>query len=322
MIDTISISLDQVDAPNVEFLEEIPCLIDPKTITHYNSKGIDKVRGNIENFFVTVTKYGVFITGSLCKYWKGNNCETMTFTDTKEAITSLSERMNLPLIKGQLTRLDVGTNLQVANPPNIYYDSFGNAPYCQRVPQQNGVYYQTERRTIAIYDKLMECKDKKTELPHTFTDCQNLLRIEVRFKKALARQLDMKRISVEQLFDPSFNLYLLNRWYNEYTSIVKFRQILPQPIIYNSVKDYKEYLMLMGLEALGGMKNIYSQINTIGTAKLFENPMQKHRLIGQLNSICTNSILTATSVPIAEIDDKVQQFYHQFRTSIQQFITT
>ena len=80
--------------------------------------------------------------GSLCKYYLGDNFQTLGRGDTKQAIEMLSDTLHLPLHKATVTRIDIAQNYIVKHPTSVYFNHLGNCMFNERLVQPDGLYYK------------------------------------------------------------------------------------------------------------------------------------------------------------------------------------
>ena len=90
MIDTLNISIDRsgIDE-NIDLTGEIGARID---IDPYNSNKL-KVEGKLGNLKVMITGMEIRIYGSIAKYLKGDNLETLSLEELKMAIEKLEKEL-------------------------------------------------------------------------------------------------------------------------------------------------------------------------------------------------------------------------------------
>ena len=223
MYDNIVLRWMQCDIPSVDFMEMVPPRL--SNLSRYERQnGNVCVIGELGVFrvYVTITKVKLD-KGSLCKYQKGNNCDTLTLEETKEALLSIGERLGLPIEKAIVGRIDFSTNLEMNYPPSDYFSLLGTYPGRKRLEQPNGIYFKNKQSNLLFYGKVEECKDKGYLLPEEYRG-KNLLRIELRLMKRVPVQLKMEKIHANDLYNPRFFLHLLTYWHKSYKSVVKVYQ--------------------------------------------------------------------------------------------------
>jgi len=205
----------------------------PLTIAQYltnvtEQNSIDRgfsVKGKAEDYSVFINDAGISLKGSLPKFLLTNNIQTLSRAGASQAIEKLSNTLHLPIKKSKVTRIDVSTVLLVDRPPCDYYPFLGNKPRFERLQTtKDTLYYNTNKRQLAFYDKFAEAKAKKMDIPETFIG-KNLLRFEARYKNRLPTQFNMPIITGETLTDERFYNGIVKRWGNEYFSINKLKSI-------------------------------------------------------------------------------------------------
>ena len=132
MYDTVNFRLKQYEAGGIDFLAETPCYFDV-TGTH-NFNGETVLSGNLNGLKITVRRSGVNVKGgSLCKWYLGDNFQSMGRGDVKKAIEKLSDTLHLPIERASVTRLDIAQNFIVKHPTSVYYNHLGILAYAKRL---------------------------------------------------------------------------------------------------------------------------------------------------------------------------------------------
>lgn len=156
--------------------------------------------GNLGNLKVMLGRCYLKIRGSLCKYYLGDNFQTLKYSDVRLAEERLSDELHVNVSKADITRLDFGTNLIMDCPTKVYFDHLGELRYFKRVLFKSGVRYQTINKTLCLYDKNEEAKKHKEVIPDSYKGC-NTLRYEVRFMRQVAHQLKLNEVIGATLYD-------------------------------------------------------------------------------------------------------------------------
>ena len=245
MYDTLKLRLEhEVDLSLIGNLLEHPtCGI--------NNYAREFVRGRLqglefyaEQSFITLTK------GSICKWYKGNNFETMTIEDTCMAIQKLSAIFCLPFEKAVITRLDFGPTFVVDYDPSIYFNKLSNISRYKRLTQPSGLYFSMGIRQIALYNKIKEAKAHRDSIPLEFCD-KNVIRCELRLTRKISRQLGEKQITAEMLYQPCFFIKLLDMWYNLICSIkTDTNKCITNGV--RNVRTFQRYLVRDWSHSIGG----------------------------------------------------------------------
>ena len=106
MYDTVNFRLFQSDADGVDFLAETPCFLENVGEHYYNGEAV--ITGSLNGLKISLNRYQMKIRdGSLCKWYLGDNLQTMGRGDTQRAIEKLSDTLHVPMSKATITRLDI-----------------------------------------------------------------------------------------------------------------------------------------------------------------------------------------------------------------------
>ena len=224
MYDTVGFSLKANHAPGIDFMRVTPRFFDASGEHVYNN-GASSISGYLDCLKVSATEANLKITeGSLCKWFLGDNFQTLTETHTKQAIEKLSDILHLPFDKADITRLDYGQNMITKYPPEVYLNHLGKLNYYSRLPQPNGLYYQNNKRQLIFYNKIKEQRIKGESIPDLYKG-ENVLRYEQRHKKWLKADLNKERITGSDLYDCKFYKQVGDSLRKSYAAIQKVNQL-------------------------------------------------------------------------------------------------
>jgi hypothetical protein len=228
---------------------------------HQFSSGLVAVTGKTGGLKVSINRFQVKVCdGSLCKWYLGNNYQTMGRRDTQRAFEKLSDTLHLPMGKSLVTRLDLAQNFIVRYPPEVYMHHLGQLKYFKRYPTDGSLYYMGNGSKLCFYDKNREQKRKRETVPELY-EGRNVLRYEQRYTQHIARQLNVSEVTGALLYDVAFYMGLLNRWRDTYRDIQKINDIT---LNFQAMKT-KQELYRMGvlslIERAGGQMELIDQIN-------------------------------------------------------------
>jgi len=263
--------------------------------------------GNYKNMKTQICKNGISITGSLTKFYLGDNVQTLSRQQIKEAIELLSDSFNLDILKAKVTRLDVGFNLIIENRVREYLSLLGlcaNLIRSENISKDElTVYYRSyakranRSKELCFYDKVMEAK-----LPIS----DNLLRYELRFLKRLPQQLGVPEILGKTLLNDNFYTHLVSLWAENYFDIEK-KKFIKLENMDNITKPNEAFNALVAL--------LYSQADpalieaflaTLKEDKAFADPKYYSRLNKKIRKINSNISLVETNELISELDTKIK----------------
>lgn len=258
MYDSINFKLTRSDCDRVDFLSEVPCYITDVS-EHRYSNGVVIV-GCLGNLRVSCNEYQVKVSdGSLCKWYMGDNLQTMGRKDAEGAVKKLADLLHLPMDKAWITRIDVAQNFIMKHPPSVYLRHLGQLKGAARLEQPNSLYYRKQDGGLCFYDKAKEQKSKKEVLPELY-EGRNVLRYEQRYTGRLARHLGVSEVRASMLYDEAFYIDLLNRWRDDYRAIQKINDIQLNFECMRNKKDLYRMSVLSLVESVGGLNAMISQI--------------------------------------------------------------
>lgn len=261
MFDTVNFRLFQSEAAGIDFLAKTSCYLE--NVGQHNYNGDIVITGSLQGLKISLNRYQMKIKGgSLCKWFLGDNYQTMGRSDTQRAIERLSDTLRVPISKATVTRLDIAQNFITRHPPEVYLNHLGALRYHKRCPMAGigSLYYTGAGRQLCFYDKNREQKSHKEPIPELY-EGRNVLRYEQRYTQRLASQFNVSEVTGAMLYDEAFYIGLLNRWKETYKAIQKINDI---SLNFEAMKT-KQQLYKMGvlslIEQAGGVWQMYEQIN-------------------------------------------------------------
>ena len=313
MYDTINFKITNNDVGNDNFLHDIPrYLDDDHTTAYHNFNGMEVITGSIDNLKISINRYQVKIKdGSLCKWYLGDNFQTMGRQDTQRAIERLSDILHLPIDKATIIRLDIAQNFIVKHPIEVYLNHLGELRHSKRLQEPSGIYYHKNDERLCFYDKNREQKNKGGLIPELYKD-RNVLRYEQRYLGHLTTRLKVPEVTGALLYDERFYMGLINRWWNTYKDISKINDITTNYQTMTSKKGFNTMAALALVKLEGGevefLKKIKEQ-QQLGhiTRKQAYNLRQK------IKKVCQEDSLTIENEAIKELDKKIKEAVKFYR---------
>lgn len=255
------------------------------------------------NYKVYLSGQGVFLKGSLAKYFLPDNFHTLTMSDTARAFEKIADELHLPIDKAIVSRFDFAQNFLMDYAPEAYYPYLGECQYYHRLTQAKSLYYVNGMRQKIFYNKVAEGRAKKMKLPDVWSG-QNVLRYEMRFISRLPKQFNLPELTATTLADEKFYMGIFDRWQAEYEAINKIQKINLNPSTMNSPKDFWKQIELIAIKAIGQEK-IMQEIETLRARNAFDKPEYYSRLKKEIRELCKTPDLTASSELVAELDKKI-----------------
>lgn len=312
MYDSINFRLKRDEVGGGDFMEQTACYLD-NVNEHHFSNGETVLSGSLGNLKVTVNRYQMKVKdGSFCKWYLGDNFQTMGRSDIQRAIEKLSDTLHLPMQKANISRLDIAQNFITKHPPEVYLNHLGSLKYAKRLQEPNGLYYiQTDGR-LCFYDKNCEQKNKGEPIPELY-EGRNVLRYEQRYTKRIASHLEVPEVTGALLYDEAFYIKLLNGWRDAYISIQKINDV---SLNFGMMKT-KQELYRMGILSLveqsGGLIQVIEQISE-GQKRGELTNKQAYDLRQAINE--AHKIKEGLTVPndaIIELDKKIKDAVKFYR---------
>lgn len=317
MIDSLNLNLGATEAGKVDLLSEIPCYFDDEAQEHYYPDGTGGkfvvLSGHLGSLNVKVSNNAVTIKdSSFCKWILGSNFKTLTRGDIKQGFEKLSDSLHLPMSKARVTRLDIGQNIVVKAPTDVYLRHLGVLKYTKRLTEPTGLYYTGTNYQLAFYDKVREQKRAGCKIPELYRD-RNVLRYELRFLHRLPKTLNVPEVTGSLLYDEAFYIGLVQRWRGFYMLIKKINDIELNFDIMTTKRDFYKAGLLALIEQRGGQMEVIEQINE--AAKRGDlTKKQAHDLREAVNDACKiKGELVKPNNTILELDKKIDEATRFYR---------
>lgn len=305
MYDNIDLVLTRDQAGKIDLLAQVPCKLQNVKPGTYDGKNY--VNGYIDGLKVKVSENRVTIfESSLCKWYFGENFQTLTRGDTHRAIEKLSDILCLPMQKAFLNRIDLAQNFIMRFEPDVYFKHLGTLQYFKRLPQNKGLYYNGNNKQLVFYKKVDEYLDKNLPVPVIYQN-RNVIRYEKRFTGRLLSQFNVPELRAEMLYDERFYINIIDKWHNEYKNINKIRETnLINYTMINSRKKLEKQAILFLVNEQGGELEFISKLDE-AQAKGELTKKQKFDLKGLIQQACKSKLLTCESDVITELDKKIKE---------------
>lgn len=312
MYDTIYFKFWQRDFENIDFIKDILPILSEwwdsekfPGVKHgwlYGAKGGN---GMPEKLFITITKDSITIKNSLCKWYLGDNFQSMNLVDIQIALKQLSRIFNLPFEKAVVTRLDIAFNLTVKYSVDIYLSHLGEMKYSKRVQSEStGIYYHQSNGTWCIYDKIKSQRVKRQSIPELYKG-RNCIRIEHRYLRKLPSTFNVEKITGALLCDEEFYHTLCKQLIEDYRSIRKINDVDINFKIMKKLMDFRRNGLLDSIERNGGQIEVINQIKDAQKRKDL-TAKQAYELKKEVEAIYNNENgFACQSEAIIELDRKV-----------------
>jgi len=307
MYDNVNLILSKEKAGQTDLLAEIPVYLSNVSEHRFNNSESISITGYSDSLKVIVNENNVKIKdSSLCKWYLGDNLQTLSKRDTQRAIQKISDVLHLPFSIADVTRIDIAQNFIMKNDVSIYYNHLGLLQYFTRLEQNKGLYYQTKNKHLVFYDKIAESKAKGLLIPEMFKN-RYVLRYEQRYLHRLREQFNISEIKASLLYDEQFYSNLIKSWHTDYKNINKLRDNLK--FDYSMIKTKKQFSLqaiLYYVTQKGGELEALREITEAQRQGLLTKK-QAFDLRDEIKKACKNELLTSTSDVIVELDTKVKQ---------------
>lgn len=306
MFDTVVFKMIKGDVFKGCFYDKItPILSD---FSEHNFKGRYVVMGNLDNLKVTVSDENLKITGSLCKWFLGNNYKTLTRRDAQQAIEKLSDTFNLPMSSAKVTRIDIADNVILKNPIDVYFNHLGLLRYFKRLEEPDGLYYATTKMRLCFYDKIKELRNNGDTIPEIYEGA-NVMRYEMRLLKP-------QGIISANLYEERQYMEFIKLWEKKYNEINKINSSKLNFEDMKTIKDLQRYGLMLIAQQAGGELAFYKQLDEASkTGKLTKKQKYdiKRKFKDVFDIVGCNGETTDNEDIIKELNDKIKRAVKFYR---------
>lgn len=283
---------------NANLLETIPNYFE--VVAEHNYNGEYVLSGNSENLRIKVRRNRFSIENSLCKWYLGENINTLSQAQVLLANEKLSDTFHVNINEANVTRLDLAKTFRMKYPVECYLSTLGQLNRYKRLEQPDGIVYRTNSKELIFYDKVKELKHNKGEnIPYG----QNLLRYELRFKNGLKKHFNQSEITPKTLSDDNFFRNAEKKYISAYA------QIQMNKIFNFSIGDAKG---IKGLSNLG----IAHLLHDIPAHIIIEQIKQQHKagqisekekrgMINKIKELSSNQMCVSDTTFENEINQKI-----------------
>lgn len=304
MLDTVNFWLDNETMGTDNPFSIVSCLDDVEE--RQSAQRGYYCKGKLGDYTITVNPAGVYMSGSLSKYYLPSNVYTLTRSAIKEAIESLSDNLKINVAAATVKRVDVSTVIPTKRRPADYYSRLGTKPHFKRLQAAvDTLYYNTVKRQLIFYDKSKEATAKGAIIPPTLTGC-NLLRYELRFTRMLQKQFrQQEKPTAAILYDTDFYYWLVSSWRDEFLTINKIKTVSIMSDIIKTPKDAANALFAALLQSNGGSSVIDGVLQDLKAAKCFDDPKNYTRLKNHLNDLLQTPAASGQNDLIRELEQAI-----------------
>lgn len=264
--------------------------------------------GYLNNLRVSVYPSGLYIVGSLAKYFNGGNIYTLNRRSTEMAVQKLSDDLGIDVSTAKVNYLEFGDAFIMEHKVEEYLKRLSAMPRMARNQQSETLYFQTkgfeDPKKFVLYDKETELRKKKESLPDGFKGL-NILRFEMRFKHRLPQQLGWSEVTASTLYNREFYRKMLNLYQQSYFSITKRKTMRLSAL--REVKNPKDaFDCLVGmLISQADPKQIEDFIGDLTTGTDLDR-VQLYRLGKMVERVSTKGKLMEQDPLISELDNHIQ----------------
>jgi hypothetical protein len=273
---------------------------------------------NMNNLRLTLSDK-ITITGSIPKFFEGQNINCYSESELEKGINVLSDTLSIDLFGSKVIRIDFAATFETTHAPQNYFPFLGK--YLKfRTPKGSTLTYSNFEKNSTFQNQFYDkCKELKANKQAAILG-KNLMRNEIRFIgiRGIKEIKHPSVIELKTLCEPSFFNELSVKFVNEFEKINKISSskisnlLKMQNKVYESPKDFKDELLsevikMIGIENLPNLDNIkFSK----------QQKMYKSRLKKEMNDLINRDNHNQNDELISELETKIRALKgYQLRTA-------
>lgn len=262
--------------------------------------------GKFKNFSIKVQRNEITIVGSLSKFYLGNNIETMTQPQIKDALNQFQDETGIHIAKGLLSRVDVGRSFLMDEKVEKYLVLLKDDP---RFPNFERWENQTRRYTrhnftALFYDKIQQMMDDDEPINENYMG-RKILRYEIQFLRRIKQQLRMNHLMGVHLMSRNFLQTLETKWRQTFNQIPKYGEMVKFSMPYSN-KLLRQYYIINGIELTHGRQQLNSMIDDQFTGGLLT--INQRRTINEYFNIShASAYIQMGNKQLNELTDYIQE---------------
>ncbi len=272
MIDTVVMGINEFDIgcfdlSNVENLKTV------------ETNGNIWHSGKLGKFDIMFKADYIRISGSLAKYYLGNNVATMARSDIEKAVAKMSKDFGLDVSNFDVWRIDIGATFLMNHSVCNYLAYLESCPRYKPVLYPESKMFINGQRTLIFYDKVKDVIKKESKhviqqlkTNGVFRETDNYFRYEMQIKRKTRKTFGLTEFKARHLYDEKVYIKMIELWQREFFKVKKKREIMDfQSEEQINPGVLKNSLASIGLENLGKQELI-----DMLTRKYQNGEIQKH----------------------------------------------
>lgn len=274
----------------------------------YRRKGAF-IKGKFKDLNIFAYEFEVHISGSLTKYYKGNNYDALTFEEQKSAFLQLQDELGFNIINHPISRYDFGHSIELTHNVASYMPLIVSIPRTERRVFKNSLYFDfgTDRQLI-FYNKNLECKN-----PIKALKGKNVMRFEYRFlNNEGIKNLFNGKLTPYDLFNRHNYNKLINYLIEMNNKIVKLPNQVSE-ILQMDIRTKNDFIFALALKCAEyiGFEQLFELISQLQRDKKFNSSSYGSELkIMFKKAILENS--KDYNASVKELDKAIEQSLQKF----------
>lgn len=260
--------------------------------------------GYLKNLRVSINSNRINIKGSIAKYLNSNNLEPLLFEDISIFYDDLYKLFKIDSKDWNVTRIDLGLNVELDYPVMAYLPFIGGAKYKTHNQFGTTLYLSSTEKLICFYDKIKELKKTSNcNVPESYLN-KNILRLEFRVKKNISKHLNTNFVTSYNRLQSNECLEACKSYCKAQFESIRFIHSDLEVESISKPKDIDAYLILKGVEAIG-LPTLEKIVKSLNKLNLFKHKYYASRYLSSLRKKVSNNSLVDTNPLIQEIREKV-----------------
>jgi hypothetical protein len=214
---------------------------------------------NYENYAFSLSEKNLKATGSLTKWYGGNNVQNINYSQVQEALMKFETLFEIPFDNATVHRIDVAFNSFMTYPVPMYLDLIITPVGYKKTIRDTSKLFEGTKQDLYFYDKVAN-SGTRDAMVYAKHKNDHIFRFEVRFVNGLAKKLSLKDSTFKNFYNPNTYELLLNKWYQGYKHVPKLT--IAKPLNYNvtSLTSIRDSIISEHIQLIGGMDILRNKI--------------------------------------------------------------
>ena len=214
---------------------------------------------NYDNYAFSLSEKNLKATGSLTKWYGGDNVQNINYSQVREALMKFETVFEIPFDNATVHRIDLALNTFMTYPVYMYLDLIIPPVGYKKTIKDTSKLFEGTKQHLYFYDKVADSRAKDALL---YAKHKNdyIFRYEVRFVNGLAKKLGLSDSTFKNFYHSDTYKLLVNKWYHGYEDVPKLTIAPPFNYDVTSLTAIKDSIINEHIQMVGGVEILQAKI--------------------------------------------------------------